>query len=684
MRILFTALAVSASCGVGAATDPIEEIVVYGELRSTTLDTTPSSISVVTAETIERRAAQHLEQILATTANVNFASGASRGRYLQIRGIGETGQFIEPLNSSVGLLIDHVDFSGMAAVTTLYDADQVEIFRGPQGTLYGANALAGLVNVTTTAPGDTPAGSVDLEAADYGTYSAGVRASAPLSDTVAGRIALQQYRSDGYVDNQNLGQDDTNDFDELTMRGKLRFMPNPQSTIDLTVGYVDVDNGYDAFSLDNVRDTLSDQPGQDAQESKFGSVHASFTQASAFKVEVTGAHATSDVAYGYDEDWVYVGFDPNEYSSTDLYLRDRDTTTGEVRFVSKDAGRLFGDSTDWAFGLYVLGQEESLDRRYTYFVDDFRSRFEIDRYAVFGQTETFFGDANTFTFGARYERHESSYRDNEGVAVDPSDDLWGGRVAIDRLIGNDTLVYASLARGYKAGGFNTDGTLPEDLREFDPETLYNLEFGLKGSWREDTVIARLALFYMWRDDMQVSTSIVRVRPDGSSEFIEFTGNASEGRNYGAELEFSWQATDALELFGSVGLLRSEYENFVNAAGRDLDGRDQTHAPRYQGWVGAEYAWPSGFFVRAELETKDEFYFSDSDDERSKAYELMHLTAGYESEHWNVSAWARNVTDEDYYVRGYFFGNDPRIDYEGRGYTQLGEPRRIGATVRWKF
>ena len=116
--------------------DVIEEIVVTGELRKDTLDTLPASISVVTAKQIAARQAQHLEQLFAMMPNVNFASGSSRARYFQIRGIGETGQFVEPLNPSVGLIIDHVDFSGIGTVGTLYDVNQVEVFRGPQGTLY--------------------------------------------------------------------------------------------------------------------------------------------------------------------------------------------------------------------------------------------------------------------------------------------------------------------------------------------------------------------------------------------------------------------------------------------------------------------------------------------------------------------------------------------------------------------
>lgn len=654
-----------------------------GELRPAGIDDLPSSLTVIDADAIARRNAQHLESLLGMAPNVNYAAGASRGRYLQIRGIGETGQFIEPLNASVGIIIDHVDFSGIGAVTTLYDAEQVEVFRGPQGTLYGANALAGLINITTADPGDAAQANIDLEAANYGTYSTGVRASGPLTDSLGGRFSVQRYTGDGYIHNDYLGRNDTNDFDETTMRGKLKYSPNADTTIDVMAGRVDVDNGYDAFSLDNSRDTRSDQPGRDTQDTHFGSAHAVHSGFEPFAVETTAAYAESDIAYGYDEDWSYVGFHPFEYQSTDLYLRNRQTITGEVRLVSKPDGRLFADSTEWVAGVYALDQDERLHRRYTFRADEFRSDFDMQRIALFGQTETLFGAANTLTVGLRVERHDADYRDVDGAEFDPRDDLWGGRIALDRLIGSDTLVYLSLARGYKAGGFNADASLPADLRSYDPEVLYNLETGVKGSWRDDTLTTRAALFYMWRDDMQLATSVVRVRPDGSSQFIEFTGNAAEGRNYGLEGEFEWRLAQ-VTLFGSLGLLDTQYNDFVNGEGRQLDGRDQTHAPAYQYYAGAEFETAGQFFVRGELEGKGAFYFSDSNDDQSSDYLLLNVSMGFDAPHWAVSLWARNVTDATYEVRGYHFGNDPRIDYEPRTYTQFGEPRRYGATVRWKL
>jgi len=668
-----------------AADQPVlEEVIVTGEFRPVDLDRAPSSISVIGAREIDLRGAQHLEDIAAVAPNLNAASGASRARYYQIRGIGERGQFEEPLNSSVGLLVDGVDFSGVAGVATLFDVSQVEVFRGPQGTRYGANALAGMINVRTNAPTEQPEALVSLEGANYDTYAVGGALSGPIAGGVLGRLSGQYYRSDGFTDNDFKGADDTGKRDELTVRGKLRWDPTDVTEVTAMLGRIDVNNGYDAFSLDNGRDTLSDQPGMDKHAANFGSLGLDWNGSERFSIETIATYADSKIDYGYDEDWVYVGFDPFEYSSTDRYQRDRRTGTFEIQLSSEPGGRLFGGSTDWVIGGYALTSDVRLNRDYTFLPERFNSDYEVHRYALFGQLESRLGDRVNLIGGLRYERHDARYSDSNGVDFDPDDDLWGGRLSLEYDLTDAMMAYASAAKGYKAGGFNTLGTLDEDLREYDPEDLYNLEIGIKGRAFGDKLGARVAGFYMWRDNMQVESSVVRQRPDGSSEFIQFVGNASDGDNYGMEAELEYLATARLTLFANVGLLYTRYDGYVNAAGEDLNGRDQAQAPKYQFFTSARYRLGNGFFVNGEVEGKGSYYFSDNHDGRSKSYQLYNLAAGFEGDGWTVTVWGRNLTDKDYYVRGFFFGNDPRTGYEPALYTQLGEPRRYGLTVDWQL
>lgn len=200
----------------------LEEIVVTSEFRPTTLQTLAASISVLNAELTERRGAQHLEELIGVAPNVNFSSGSSRARYYQIRGIGERSQFAEPINPSVGFIVDEIDFSGIGTAGTLFDVDNVEVLRGPQGTLYGANALAGLIRVNTNIPDSEPGLKLQTQVADFDTWSVGVAGNVDLiEDQLVARIAVQQYESDGFIENTFLNRDDTNGRDEFTARVRL-------------------------------------------------------------------------------------------------------------------------------------------------------------------------------------------------------------------------------------------------------------------------------------------------------------------------------------------------------------------------------------------------------------------------------------------------------------------------------
>ena len=695
MKTLATLILLLA-CAARAA-EELPEILVTAQLRDTKLLRDANSTSVITAATIQQRAAQHLEEVLNIAPNVNYAGGSSRARFFQIRGIGDRSQFQEPLNPSVGLLLDGVDFSGMGSIGTLFDVQQVEILRGPQGTLHGANALAGLINIRSQAP--TPEYYHRLEAtlADYGTYSLGAVSSGPLSDKLLYRIAAQQYRSDGFTDNKFLDTDDTQDRDELTLRGKLRWLAGKRHSLDFGLTYIDLENGYDAFSLDNVRDTLSDQPGQDNQESLALSLQLD-SSFDSFETELALTWADTESDYGYDEDWTYSGFHPFGYSSFDRYQRQRDSGSAQLRILSTEGSRLFADSTDWVVGLYYLNNEEDLQRQYTYLAQDFISSYDTETLSIFGQLDIALGESLTLIGGLRWENRETDYSDNNAVEFAPDKDLWGGKLALEYAAGDDSMVYATISRGYRANGVNAeilasiDATDDPDIiaqlqrvRDYDEETLLNYEFGLKSSLFDNSLQARLALFYMDRKDQQVKGAFLIDQGDGGTTFIDFTENAAEGNNYGLELELDWLASSALRFWANLGLLETEYEDYINADGTDLSGRDQAHAPRYQYALGGRYRFDHGLYLQLDLEGKDAFYFSDRHAARADAYDLFNARLGYDSERWDVALWGRNLTDEDYYIRGFgSFGNDPRKDYITEPYYQFGEPRRVGVSVSYSF
>jgi outer membrane receptor protein involved in Fe transport len=683
-----------------------EIITVTSDFRQENLLKTASALSVLTAIEIQQRNAQNLEELIAVIPNVNLASGSQRARYYQIRGIGERSQYNEPINPSVGMIIDGIDFTGVGSIATLFDIQQVEVFRGPQGTRFGANALAGMLNITTNAPTDEFEGNIKVDAGNYHSYGLGVALSGPASDAVNYRVSANKYQSDGFIKNTHLNKSDTNNRDELSLRGNLSIEASKDLTISLSAFHFDFDNGFDAFSLDNTRNTLSDQPGVDQQKTSALSAKFIYEGFDKFTLETLLSHADSDLTYGYDEDWAYGEYewrsdepvytpdpcitptgclaDADGYSSTDYYFRDKSTQTVELRALSNKESKLFDDTTSWVAGIYFKQDDEDLQREYTYLENDFISSFDTQSIAIYGQLDSQLNEQWTLTTGLRVEQRSADYINSDDFIDSPDDTMIGGKLVLSYQQNSDMFWYGSINRGYKAGGTNTDGTLPENLRTFDPEYLLNYELGYKVSLFDNAAFVRAAVFYMDRTDVQVKSSKTIAREDGSAQFIDYLGNAATGSNVGVEVEANWQVSELFELYGSLGLLDTEFNDFINANGVSLSGRQQAHAPNYQFSTGINIRPTEYWLINVSFDGKDGFYYSDSHNERSKSVELVNASITYLQDDYQVKVWARNLADENYTNRGFYFGNDPRDGYKGKQYTQLSEPLVFGITLDYQF
>ena len=678
-------------CGspLAAADKEIEEVIVTSDFRNATLLDTAASITIFDGSIIKNRQAKHLEELLNLAPNVNFSSGASRGRFIQIRGIGERSQFIEPLNPSVGILVDGIDFTGIAGAATTMDIKQVEILRGPQGTLYGANALAGLINLTSNQPTENVQGELSLAIGSHNTKTMAAAMGGSLSSDVNYRVAVQSHTSDGYITNDFLIKDDTDNIDELSLRAIFDWQASDDLSLKLTLFRVDADNGYDAFSLDNTRNTLSDKPGHDRQESSAVALHSNWQANEQFDVVSLISFADSDLEYGYDEDWAFPAIcagqecDGWEYNSEDNYLRDRDNSTLDVKLASKKPVSLLGRHADWVFGVYARQQDEQLLRQYTYNASDFSSNFDTKNRAIYGQLDIDISSDLSLIAGLRLESRKATYNDSDGVDHRVDENLWGGRIALQYKLDDSAMVYGLVSRGYKAGGVNSDSSLSSQDREFDTELMWNFETGLKGSWFEQRLQTRVSVFYQQRKDIQIKQSLVQSRDDSNaSDFTDYFGNSGKGTNYGMEVEVNWLASEVLSVQGSLGLLETDYDTPLSA---NLDRRDQAHAPLYQFALGASLQVSENLIWTADIEGKDKFYLSSSHDEQSDSYWLLNTNLAYSADQWSLSVWGRNLTDKDVIVRGFGgFGNDPRKYYATEPYYQLGEPRTFGVSGQYNF
>jgi len=692
MKFKFLSAAVAAlisSHALAADSTTLAPIVVNADFRPSEIQQTPISITSIDAEAVQARAAQHLEDILNMAPNVNLSSGGSRGHYFQIRGIGERSQFKAPLNPSVGLIIDDIDFSRSGAAATLFDINTVEILRGPQGTRFGANALAGVINLQSKQATNELDIHFESTVAEYDTRSIGLAVGGPLiKDKLLGRIALHTNKSDGYIDNEFLNRDDTNNRDETTIRSNLKWLATEDLTVSLNYLHLNVDNGYNAFTFDNSRNTLSDQPGTDAQKTNAFSLRADWDISNQVRLESVVTHSDSNLEYSYDEDWSYVGqFDDSlwPYSSFDQYLRERDNKSIEFRLLSNEDGRIFNNSTDWLVGFYHAEQDENLQRNYTYLPAVFTSSYDTKNTAIFTQLDSALSDKLTLITGLRVELWDAEYSDSDALDIDSDDTLYGGKLGLNYQFNDDQMIYSSLSRGYKAGGVNTDGTLPSNARDFDTEYLWNLEAGIKSLWLDGALKTNLAVFYAKRKDQQVKSSLLTVRDDNSTEFVDYLTNAAKGKNIGLEAEVDWLVNSNWRLFANLGLLRATFDEYDDPNGIDVSGRRQSHAPNYQFAAGTEVYIGQNWTARANVEGKDEFYFSDRHNAQSNSYALVNASIEYALESWRINLWGRNLFDKDYAVRGFgSFGNNPSNGYITETYTQPGEPRIVGLSVSYDY
>ncbi len=675
----------------------LDPIVVSADFREQNLSKVSGSVSLISEADIYDKSTQAFAEVVASEPNVNFSSGASKAKYIQIRGIGERSQFITPINPSVGIIVDGIDFSQSTLGVTMYDLKQIEVLRGPQGTTFGANGLAGVVNIESNDPMEELGGHIEATVGNYNTKAFGLTLNAPIvEDKLLSRFSIYKNSSDGYMTNRHIdsdgnqiNRDDTNNIDEMSAKAKFRWFASDNHKLDLTLMHVNVKNGYDAWTLDNTRQSHSDEPGKDTQKTDAFALKSTYQVNSKMHLVSSLSYSKSDMEYSYDEDWSYVGeFDPAwSYSSFDQYLRDREQADIDVRLVSDEAGRIFDGSTDWTMGVYYKDYSEDMTRNYTYLSAPFMSSYDTKNAAIYGQLDTHFTDKLTMVAGLRLEQWDATYSDSDNVNIDTDEFLSGGKLGLNYQSEVDRLYYVTLSKGYKPGGVNSDYRLTPEAREYETENLWNIDAGLNSSHLNNTVKSRLNFFYGKRKDQQVKSSVVQTRPDGSTEFIDYLANAAEGTYYGLESQIDYYPNDALHLYSSIGLLKAEFDEYEdpNPTAVDVTGRTPANSPEYQYNVGFDYYFMDAWTFKANVEGKGSYYFSNRHNEKSDSYALVNSSLEYTDGSFSASVWVRNIADEEYYVRGFgSFGNNPSKFYATELYTQLGAPRTAGLTLSYDF
>ena len=685
---------------INLISEDIEEVIVQGNWRETRLIEEDSSVLVLSSKETQSAPIKHFENLSYLIPNLNFAASDSRARHFQIRGIGERSGYERTPNSAVGFLVDDIDYSGQGGIATTFDVDQIEVHRGPQGSRIGSSAMAGLIYIKTKEPTKEFEGVSEITTGAYGTRNVGIAFGGSAQDDnedFTYRIALRKDYSDGFRKNLYSGRSDASKKDESTFRLKANWEINSESTIKFLMTQIDLDDPADIWTIDGSLNTLSDRPGMDSQKTDAYGIKF-FHETDNFEFQSLTSVTDTNVVLSYDADWgnsaTHAPYIYDYFSETQ---RKRETFSQEFRFLSNLADLDVNKRSEWVLGLHFFESKETnlknddgiygdpLDPYGPYISESSStSKFSVDNFSIFGNLNYLINDSITFSLGARWEDSESTYSDSFEESFNPSDKISGGKLSINKILKQDTNIFISIARGYNQGGFNLNlGLDPNSINSnlyYDPEFLTNYELGLNSKIVNLNMNLAAVIFHSDRKDQQVLIS-TQVDPTDPNTFTFLTQNAAEGTNNGIELEIDFQLSDNLDIFINFGLLKTQIKNWKSRP--DLQGRAQAHAPEKSYAIGFNWNLTEQSNLSFDVVGKSSFYYSDSHNNRSKSYFLTNLSYSYFSGQWTYSIWGRNIFDEYYSTRGFYFGNEAP-NFIDTLYERHGDPRHMGVTVRYDF
>ena len=701
--LLLTAATVVAFTTTRAQTVPaaapavtLDVVRVTADLWESPLARLPASVTVYDDAALRAGSVHHFGDLVDQIPNLTWSGGTSRPRYLQIRGIGENSQYEgETPDSAVRFLVDDLDFTGLGTLGGTFDVQQVEILRGPQAGAFGANAAGGVVRLVTNAPTPFWTGRAETNVGEDALREGGFAIGGPLiaakPEEFMARLAIYQHNSDGFRHNVTLNRA-TNARDEFTARLRLTANFSPLWRWEVTLLFSDINNGFDEFALDNNgRLTYSDQPGRDAQRSAAGSLRGTYIGFTGARfTTITGLSRVKSV-YSYDDDWTAAS-----YASFSDLRRNRTVFNQEFRLDSTATREALGWIDRWTLGAYFssINEKGAYTDADPYDIPGLRTKYQSDNTALYGQLAHDFSAHTRLIVGLRTELvdingrgtktryHKSLGTSDPEVTFRPSfnDTLFGGKVTLEHDLTADTLGFASVTRGYKAGGVNIDARIspPADPLTYGTETLWNYEAGLRGHWFDHALTGELTAFYLDRADTQVRDS---AGFGGNYRF--FTGNGRTAHIAGLEASAAYAVTKTWSFHGTLAQMESALDPFILTNGNPGGGRRLANTPRYGYTLGSRYNDASGFFANAEIVGRAMQFDSNNQNEARRAFHLYNASLGYAWREWTFTLWGKNLLNERYEKRVFFFGNaDP--DYVETRYEDRADSRQLGVSAAYRF
>lgn len=654
----------------------LETITVTAQKQEEDIQDVPMAITAFTGQGIGDAKIESIPDLADFVPNLMiFSQGGPGMNTPSMRGV--LAPF-ETMTISTGLFIDGVPSQTMLGYDDAFlDIERVEVLRGPQGTLYGKNTEAGVINIITRQPGNNFRGSLSAnigtllssETDDPLTQTYTVNLSGPIqTDKLFIGIAGQFHQKDGFIEN-TAAKAPEDDREHWFGRAHLRWTPADQLDISFIASQTEYDEGALKMNLGEYGASLFGLSVPDYRKvsSNFKGENNSSKQSQSLKInyEINDAfQLTSVTSRSVYNDKLTNDFD---FNSATLMHSDKDS---EYSILSQEL-RLNYDNggVKWVAGVY--GDKDEVDF-YAETFSDYPSMAGVNDKDIDGNTYAVFTNLTyplsqrfSLTGGLRYETTEKDFQDH--INTRNADDSWEAispKFALEYRPLPGTMTYLSVSKGYRAGGFNFAAT-DSQYDSFDEEELWSYEIGAKNTFFNNRLVVNASIYLMEISDMQVSEKI--------SATQTYITNAAEATGKGVELELTGKITDSLTIMAGLGYANIEFDEFKDTAG-DYQGNKSPYSPEYTFNIGAQYRWENGLYARADLIGYGEMYFDKANEYKRDAYQIVNARIGYETEYFDIYLYGKNIFDEEYDSYGYYGGY----------YTIYSDPGEVGLQVTYRF
>ncbi len=673
----------------------LEEVIITAQKRDERLTEVPISIANVNAEDIKQTGIRQLKEVAEYVPNLSISSGTDFTSSVSIRGVGANSRNIG-FDTRVGVYLDGVYLGQSPALNQeLLDLERIEVLRGPQGTLFGKNTVAGAINLISKKPEDRFSGSVGMELGNYNSRQVSASLNLPLTDTLYSKVAINKQQRDGQVKNLATGND-INEQDATSYRLQFRYAPGISFEANLAFDGMDTERrSYTGDPATNTWGTTlnTEAPRKNEismnidpfEDRKIRGTALTLEQdlKSGFAVKSISAYRDTKISYINDLD--YSAVDLAKLSYGDNYQQ----FTQELQLISPD-----DNSLKYVAGLYYYDQAGDSLRQVSstplaglIFGSDPNSptttegTVDTRSYAAFLNGSYQLSNNWKLGFGFRYslEDKEADWSiDGSGsgafgiatgtVKDSRSDNHFSPTINLNYAFTNEINGYVKFSSGYKSGGFNLDFVSQDDLSagiDFDKETVDSYELGLKGTLLDRRIQFSLAAFESNYSDYQVNQFIDL----GAGRTSISIRNAAKVETKGLEAELTFRPAERWQLMASVGLLDAKFADYPGggANGANVSGNTLPGVSDLSMNLGVQYYHPvpalgAEMLVRLDYSYRDDYY-NTADNVKSRQLlsgdsvqygwvddiELLNGRLALESLNgdWSLALWGRNLTNEDY-------------------------------------